>query len=418
MKTPCVALLLAAIALAAPARASEEFFDRLERRLTVQGGANGEVRARLSGTFDLEGYVFAQPAPAFIASRGDAMFSPRLTTFLDAQWGGRLYGFAQMRVDRGFDPGHRHVRGRLDEYAVRFTPWADGRLSVQAGKFGTVVGSWMPRHGSWENPFITAPVAYEHLTGMWDGSAANSVRTLLEWAHVRPLAPRGAPATDKALRLPLLWGPSYATGALVSGKLGRVNYALEVKDAGLASRPRVWDYDNFQFRHPTVSGRVGYRPSPMWHFGFSASGGSYLQEAALATLPAGRRSGDYRHIVFAQDLGFAWHHLQVWAEFFESRFTVPGVGDADIFSYYVEGKYKLTPQFALAMRWNEQHFGRLDDPRGGRVRWGANIRRLDVGPVYRFTPQVQLKLQYSVQHEEGLAREWSQLAAAQMTMRF
>lgn len=418
MKTPCVALLLAAVALVPPARAVEEFFDRLEQRLTVHGGQGGAMRARLSGTLDFEGYVFDQPAPGFIASRGEALFNPRLTTFLDLEWGERVYGFAQMRVDRGFDPGRRHLRGRLDEYAVRFTPWADGRWSAQAGKFGTVVGNWMPRHGSWENPFVTAPVAYEQLTGMWDGSAATSVATLLEWAHLRPLAPRGAPATDKALRLPLLWGPSYATGAMVSGKWGRVNYAAELKDAGLASRPRTWDHDNFQFRHPTVSGRIGYRPNPMWHLGFSASRGAYLQEAARATLPAGRRLGDYQHIVLAQDIGFAWHHVQVWAEFFESRFTVPGVGDADIFSYYVEGRYKLTPQFAFAARWNEQHFGRLDEPGRGPVRWGANVRRLDLGPAYRFTPHVQLKLQYSVQHEEGLAREWSQFTAVQLTARF
>lgn len=417
MKLRSPALFIAAVALAAPGRASEEFFDRLDQALTVHSGGGG-VRARLSGTVDLEGYGFSQPAPGFIASRGEALFNPRLTTFLDVQLGGRVYAFAQMRVDRGFDPGRRHLRGRLDEYAVRFTPWRDGRLHVQAGKFGTLVGNWVPRHGSWENPFVTAPLAYEHLTGMWDGAAAGSVATLLDWAHVRPPRPHGAPATDKHLRLPLLWGPSYSTGVAVSGEMGRANYAIEAKDAGLASRPRVWDSDNFQWRHPTVSGRIGFRPNAMWHLGLSASGGAYLQPFAQATLPAGRRLGDYRQIVFAQDVGFAWHHLQVWAEFFATRFEVPGVGDADVFSYYVEAKYKLTPQLALAARWNEQQYGTLADPAGGRIRWGTNVRRLDLGPAYRFTAHIQLKLQYSLQHEEAVAREWSHLLAGQLTVRF
>jgi hypothetical protein len=417
MKLRRPAFFMIAAVLAAAGRASEEFFDRLDQMLTVHA-ADGNVRARLSGTLDLEGYGFSQPAPGFIGSRGDALFSPRLTSFLDVQVGDRIYAFAQMRVDRGFDPGRRHLRGRLDEYAIRFTPWGDGRVSAQIGKFGTVVGNWVPRHGSWESAFITAPLAYEHLTGIWDGSAATSVEMLLDWAHVRPRPPRGAPATDKQLRLPLLWGPSYATGVAVSGETGRVNYAVELKDAGLASRPVAWDRDNFELRNPTVSGRLGYRPNAMWHFGVSASRGGYLQPMARATLPVGRAIDDYQHVVLAQDVSFAWHHWQMWAEFFESRFTVPGVGDADAFSYYVEAKYKVTPQFAMAARWNEQHYGKLVDAAGDSVRWGANVRRLDLGPAYRFTPQVQLKLQYSVQHEEGAAREWSHLIAGQLTVRF
>ena len=46
----------------------------------------------------------------------------------------------------------------MDEYALRWTPWDDGRLSLQAGKFANVIGNWTARHQSWENPFITAPL--------------------------------------------------------------------------------------------------------------------------------------------------------------------------------------------------------------------------------------------------------------------
>lgn len=396
---------------------AEEWFDRLDEALTI-GTAGGEVRARLSGTLDLEGYMFSQPAPGLIGSPGESLFSPRLTAFLDVQAGDQVYVFAQFRVDRGFDPGRRHLRGRLDEYAVRVTPWTDGRGSLQVGKFGTIVGNWVPRHGSWENPFVTAPLAYEHLTGMWDAAAATSVATLLDWAHVRPRQPRGAPATDKPLRLPILWGPSYTTGAAVSGRFGHMTYALEAKDASLASRPRAWEYDAFEWRHPTLSGRLGWRPNPMWDLGVSASRGTYLLPEAAASLPAGRRLSDYEEIVLAQDIGFAWRHLQLWAEFFAARFTIPGVADADTFSYYVEAKYKFTPRFAAAVRWNELLYARIPDGAGARVRWGANVRRLDVGPIYRLSPHVQLKFQYSLQHQEGEAREFGHVAALQLTVRF
>lgn len=417
MKTRCIAGLLIAALAGASGRASDEFFDRLDQRLTVQAD-DGNIRARLSGTLDLEGYHFSQPAPAFLGSRGEALFSPRLSNFLDVQVGGWMYAFAQMRVDRGFDPGQRRLRGRLDEYAVRFTPWEDGRVSVQVGKFGTVVGNWVLRHGSWENPFVTAPLVYEQLTGVWDAEAADSLMELLNWAHINPRLPRGAPATDKGLRLPLIWGPSYATGAAVSGEAGHWNYAAEIKDAGLASRPRIWGENNFEFRHPTVSGRIGYRPNPAWHFGVSASRGPYLNEAASGSLPSGRSLADYRQIVFGQDLSFAWHHLQIWAECFEGRFAIPGVGDADVFSYYVEVRQKLTPQLAFALRWNEQHYGKFTEPTGERVRWGDTLRRLDIGPTYRFSAHAQLKFQYSLQHEENGAREFSHLLATQFVLRF
>lgn len=400
---------------AATAIAQDEWLDQLAEQLTVSS-SGGQVRARLSGVVDLEGYEFSQPAPGLIGSAGDFLFSPRVTTFLDVQLGPRVYAFAQHRFDRGFDPGLRRMRGRLDEYAVRVTPWSDGRLNLQLGKFGTIVGNWMTRHGSWDNAFITAPLAYEHLTGMWDSAPAQDAATLLDWAHVRPRRPAGAPATDKRLRLPLLWGPSYTTGAALSGALGRFTYAFEAKDASLASRPRVWERDEFRWRHPTLSARLGVRPNAMWNLGLSVSRGSYLEPAA--TIPPGRRFGDYEEIVVAHDVGFAWHHLQVWAEFFGVRFTNPEVGEADAFSYYVEAKYKFTPQLAGAVRWNEQLYARIPDGVGGRVRWGANTRRLDVGPIYRFTSHTQLKLQYSLQHEEGEAREFGHVLAAQLTLRF
>jgi hypothetical protein len=397
--------------------AADEFFERVEESLTFSN-AEGDVRARVSGTLELEGYIFPQPAPGYIASRGEALFNPRFTTFLDAQFGPNVYAFLQFRADRGFDPGARHVRGRLDEYAIRLSPSRDGLFNLQLGKFATVVGNWVTRHGAWENPFVTAPLVYENLTGMWDDVAARSSETLLGWAHVRPRARPGVPATDKRQRLPVIWGPSYTTGVAVSGQKGKFTYAAEMKNAAIASRPRAWAIEDFHWRHPTWSGRLGFRPNQMWNLGLSGSTGSYLLPEAASTVLAGHGLGDYRQIVIAQDIGFAWHHLQVWAELFEARFTIPGVGDADTFAYYIEAKYKLTPQLFGALRWNEQLFGRITDSAGVETRWGLSVRRLDLGLGYRFTPHAQLKIQYSLQHEEQGPREIAHLWSTQLMWKF
>src|SRR5260370_22430905 len=84
----------------------DDFFDRLNSALTVTA-LHDNLRARLSGTVDLEVYHFEQPAPGLIDSKIDHLFNPRLTPFLDSQYGSQIYFFAQSQLDRRFDPSYR-----------------------------------------------------------------------------------------------------------------------------------------------------------------------------------------------------------------------------------------------------------------------------------------------------------------------
>jgi hypothetical protein len=394
---------------------AEDFLDRVDQALTFSA-RHGSFRARLSGTMDLEGYRLAYPPPALIYTSSRNLFNPRLAFFLDAQLGRKFYLFAQARVDRGFDPSDDKLHARMDEYALRFTP-GNAAVNVQVGKFATVVGSWVTRHGSWENPFITAPLPYENLTGMWDIEAVPFRGKVLQWAHVRPGLSPAVAVVDKERRLPIIWGPSYATGAAISGAIGRFRYAVELKNGALASRPSTWKQVEELGRHPTTSGRLSYQPNHMWQFGVSASDGVYLAPAADRTMAPGHGRGDYRQTVFGQEVSFAWHRLQLWAEAYQSRFTIPTLDTVGTVAYYVEAKYKFTPQFFGSVRWNQQFFDSIPDG-AGTARWGRDVSRFDVAPIYRFTPHTQLKLQYSFQHERNAARENTHLFAAQFTVRF
>ena len=401
------ALSLCVFACTACAFDIDDFLDRLDTALTISAFQDN-LRARLSGTIDLEFYNFQQPAPGLIDSKIDNLFNPRLTLFLDAQLGSQIYFFAQTRVDRGFDPSDHGAQIRLDEYALRITPWEDGRFTFQAGKFATVVGNWVPRHLSWDNPFINAPLIYENVTAIQDKRAPYSPFYFIY----------GPSSYGKYAFNPVIWGPSYASGFSVSGKLGQFDYAVEIKNASLSSRPESWDVTENGFENPTFSSRLGFRPNEAWNFGLSASEGSYFRREAEPTLPPGRNIDDYREFVLGQDASFAWHHLQVWAELYEARFEVPRVGDADTFAYYIEAKYKFTPQFFGALRWNQQLFGTINDGYGHNVQWSPDLGRIDIAATYRFTPHVQLKLQYDYQHETTGEREDNHLFAAQFTIRF
>ena len=88
------------------ARAAEGFLDRLEDTLTWSAFQD-QFRARLSGALDVEGYDVQLPAPGLIHSTDRTLFNPRLSVFLDAQFGAHVYVFAQARADRGFDPETR-----------------------------------------------------------------------------------------------------------------------------------------------------------------------------------------------------------------------------------------------------------------------------------------------------------------------
>src|SRR5919197_1715097 len=358
----------------------DDVFDRLDTALTISAFLDN-LRVRLSGTLDLELYHFEQPPPGLINSKIDNLFSPRLTLFLDSQIGSQMYLFVQTRLDRGFEPSDRGAQIRLDEYALRFTPWNDGRLSIQIGKFATVVGNWIPRHLSWENPFINAPLVYENVTAIRDKSAPFSVFDFVYGPYYY----------EKYAFNPVIWGPSYASGISVSGRLDRFDYAVEMKNASLSSRPESWWVTESGFEPPTFSTRVGFRPNEAWNFGLSASEGPYFRREAEPTLPLGRDIDDYREFVLGQDASFAWHHLQVWVEFYEARFEVPRVGNADTFAYYIEAKYKFTPQLFGAIRWNQQLFGDVGNPLGGDIPWSEDLARIDLASRYRFTSQTQLK---------------------------
>ena len=418
MKRLRASLLLVVVAILAPRLGADELLDRLEDRLSTSAFED-QLRARLSGTLELEGYRFTAPAPALLHADGRDLVAPRMTLFLDSQIGRHTYVFAQARVDRGFDPDNDEgTRVRLDEYALRVSPWLNNRLHFQLGKFATVVGNWVPRHGAWGNPFISAPLVYENLTGVWDAKAAPNSNALLQWSHVRPGLADAITEREKYLRLPVIWGPNYTVGAAVFGTIGKISYAVEMKNASLSSRPEEWsDGSAARWRQPTFGGRVGWRPNEMWILGVSASTGSYLRPFAEPTLARGHGLGDYRETVFAGDAGFAWHHWQAWAEIFTARFAVPTIGNADTTAYYAEVKYKFTPQLFGAVRWNQQFFVKIPD-RAGPTAWGRDLWRIDFAPGYRFTPHTQLKLQYSLAHEVAGANDYASTAAAQFVLRF
>ena len=94
------------------------------------------------------------------------------------------------------------------------------------------------------------------------------------------------------------------------------------------------------------------------------------------------------------------------------------VGNADSLAYYLEAKYKFTPQLFGAVRWNQHVFGTLPDGAGGEDKWGGDIWRTDFALGYRFTAHTELKLPYSLERRSADSAGFANTFAAQFTIRF
>ena len=216
----------------------------------------------------------------------------------------------------------------------------------------------------------------------------------------------------------MIWGPSYTSGASVFGRVEKLDYAFEVKNVGLSSRPYAWDADQVTWDHPVTTGRIGYHPNAAWSVGTSVSYGAFMVPQSEPTLPAGTNRGDFNQLTIGSDVGYSWRHLQLWGEAMASRFEVPNVGPVETLTYFLEANYQWHPRFHTALRWNQQFFDEIPDGTGGRQRWDRDAWRVDAAVGYRFASHLLGKLQYSYNHQNGSIQLGEQMVAAQLTVKF
>ena len=386
---------------------AQSLIDKIDDSLFLQSPA-GTYRVDLSGLFDLETYYIDQRPPGLIFGGGDSFVTPRLSLFLDAHAGKHFYSFVQARFDDGFPPRAPEAHARFDEYLLRYTPFDTPVLNLQVGKFATVIGGWIPRHLSWDNPFIIEPLPYNNVTIVSDRIIVSS--------PVEFLARKELP-DQKAVWLPIAWGPDYGSGASLFGSIHKFDYAAEVKNSSISARSIAWDARDLGWDHPTFSSRIGLRPTVAWNLGTSFSYGAYLLPDARKSpnFPIGKSIGDYNQITFAEDISYEWRHWQFWGEIFFSRFQVPNVGDADTLAYFLETKYQFTSHMFAALRWNQQFFA---DNGTGETPWDRDVWRVEAALGYRFTRHLQAKIQYSFSDQQGTLQQGQQFLAAQVTLKF
>ena len=131
-------------------------------------------------SFDLDMYltmdnlVMSQPPPGIISNPNSYLAAPRFSMLGQVDLWDWISMVALGRVDRGFDPTDGDAQARPDEYYAQFDPFG-GVFRATVGKFGSSYGQWARRYLEWDNPMTTAPLAYEWITTVGDGTNAATV---------------------------------------------------------------------------------------------------------------------------------------------------------------------------------------------------------------------------------------------------
>lgn len=376
--------------------------DLSERLRWVSDDGNAQLQA--GGKGELEGHFTETHKPAGLLLTDDRFFfAPRLTVTLDAFWSDWLYAFAKLRADRGVDPGLApDGQVRADELFVRLkTP--EGGLSAQVGRFGTVFGSWAGRRDNWENCFVTEPLAYGHFTTVFDGASPGRAA----WMGLQDRA------DNKPKWLPIIWGPVYNEGALLAASHGAWDLAVAAKSTSLSSRPTVWN--DHEYSHPNFEGRLGWHPDARWNFGASAAQGPYL----LRNTPVA--SGlwhDYAQTTLGLDAAWQEGSWQVFGELIQSTFETPQAGSVDTWSYFVEARRQLGPEWFAGLRWNQQFYSSEEDGVGRSTAWDHDVWKLEAALGWRPYRDVQIKIQYGYSDQDGQAEQGKNSVAARAEWRF
>ncbi|MDQ8191332.1 hypothetical protein [Roseibacillus persicicus] len=345
-----------------------------------------------SGSIENTLWLSNEIPPAFLEFDEGYLYDPSLSLSLDYQPDPRFFLHATATYDQGFDPGTKtDGELRLDALILRYQPFGDNTLNLQAGKFPTFVGNWTPNHNYYDDPFLLAPLPYAAINGINTQNPNDHSPSAIE-ARASADTPNIHRAKENWSSL--IWGPSYSNGFAAFGSTEHWDYAFEVKNTALGSNPDEWHLGEGDFAEPTFSGRIGYRPDAAWAFGLSGSYGPYLDADASDKWAPGISRDDFYQTLIGLDARWAHHDWILSGEAFYANYNALGE-DLQSFSYYLQARYKAAPGFWLAGRFGQTFSNEVTVPSGSEEPWSPDLLRAELAAGWRITPDLLLKGQYA-----------------------
>lgn len=377
----------------------------------------GDAWFELSGEFDIEAFFFGDEAPGVHVedsavrggdySRSEEADSPeagfRLQLFLDGGYEDWLEWMVEGRLDGTSSVGG-NVGARIEQAFLTLNLMEPDLVRLRLGKFSAPLGNFIERHAPNRNPLTTWPLAYDHITAIT--SAGDSAASLEVNRDVPDIKDWYTP----------IWQAVYGTGAMGFGTIGDVTYAVAVMNSAPGTLPEDWDPSD-DFTYPNVYLRASVPLDVTTQVGASWSRGPYKRgrERANAAGPgpgpgppvpgAGPSfrfdASEYPQTLAGVDASFQLGKVQAFSEVYWTRFEGPLFKEAELWTWYVEGRYSILPGLFAATRLAQMYFDRVSGASGLSLTWDRDVSRVELGGGYFFTPNLFLKATGQLNYHMG-----------------
>jgi hypothetical protein len=279
---------------------------------------------------------------------------------------------------------------------VRFRPWLDKGLDIQAGRIPPSFGVFSRRAYTNDNPVIGYPLAYQYLTSLHPDAVPAIPEDLTRmrargWLSNFPVGNR-TPGPG----VPLVSAFKWDTGVQARWKAGIIDASGAVT-TGTLSYPHA-DDDNGS---PQVSGRFAIEPTTGLILGVSAARGAWLSRGVEQLVTGNAGTDRYTQTAWGADAEYSRDHWLVRSEMVWSRWrvpialTAPSGLDLDALAVWVEGRYKLTPRIFAGVRVDRLGFSDIQT-NTALLPWDAPVNRIETAIGYSL--QRNLTARIGVQH--------------------
>ena len=349
-----------------------------EEPISLAGGhvvLGGEVTATFApedpGFFNYTSYEFS------------ALRNLRLGVSAELRANDRVQLLGEIRFDQG---------RVLEAYGlfVRVRPWPSRRFDIQAGRIPPTFGAMSRTAYGSGNFLIGQPLAYQYLTSLRADSLPATADDLLRMRGRGWLSRFPVGNSVDAPGLPIVNTSRWDTGVQAHGVAGMIEWTAAIT-AGSLSDPRF--KDNNAGRQ--VAGRTVVRPTAAMAFGLSAARGAWLNET-LESASAGIAAERAQQSAIGGDAEFSTGPFLVRGEAIRSTWRMPQFGALALhdpliaISTLLEGRYKISPGFYVAMRGDRLDFSTIRGT-AGPVEWEAQTWRFETGVGYSLTRNVLFK---------------------------
>lgn len=262
---------------------------------------------------------------------------------------------------------------------ARFSNLAGKYLNLNVGLIPLTVGSFGARTYSDKNPLIGTPLLYNYHSNYSPGGpdSIHSVAELLDDRSER-----------YSTGLPVIFDAYWNTGAELFGSAGKLDYSLGLL-TGSVSRPTYEQYKDM----PQFTTHFAYYFGPGLVVGASAFYGPYLAKELFGdSIPRGRAYSSYTNGGIGYEFYGVYRYLEINSESYYAYWQHPYLPTLKVTSGYLESKFKFTPGWYVAGRFDFFEPLKVPTETGAHERWDYPVHRFEIGLGFHPTRQALLKL--------------------------